>query len=103
MVIDSQRACFDEASGTVRATMMNIATIMKSWRAIEAVIIEYLHRLQYTGLFSVDCKCDPRDGCLKVLDINARGRGQPLDNHMQHQSYLSSVSGCIKEPCAYSS
>jgi D-aspartate ligase len=31
-----------------------------------------LHELRYTGLIEVEYKCDPRDGVLKLLDVNPR-------------------------------
>jgi predicted ATP-grasp superfamily ATP-dependent carboligase len=35
----------------------------------------YLHAIQYRGLFFAEWKRDPRDGVLKLLEINARSAG----------------------------
>jgi predicted ATP-grasp superfamily ATP-dependent carboligase len=40
-----------------------------------SIITRYFQNIQYTGLFGADFKRDPRDGQLKLLEINARSQG----------------------------
>jgi predicted ATP-grasp superfamily ATP-dependent carboligase len=42
------------------------------------VLVHYLKDLQYRGLFGAEYKRDPRDGTLKLLEINARSMGGNL-------------------------
>jgi predicted ATP-grasp superfamily ATP-dependent carboligase len=39
------------------------------------MIVRYFQQIGYTGLFGADFKRDPRDGCVKLLEINARSQG----------------------------
>jgi predicted ATP-grasp superfamily ATP-dependent carboligase len=41
-------------------------------------LIHYLKNLQYRGIFGAEFKRDPRDGTLKLLEINARSMGGNL-------------------------
>lgn len=41
-------------------------------------LIHYLRSLQYRGIFGAELKRDPRDGTLKLLEINARSMGGNL-------------------------
>jgi predicted ATP-grasp superfamily ATP-dependent carboligase len=37
--------------------------------------VDYFHQIQYRGLFGAEFKRDPRDGQLKLLEVNARSMG----------------------------
>jgi predicted ATP-grasp superfamily ATP-dependent carboligase len=39
------------------------------------LIVRYFQQIGYTGLFGADFKRDPRDGGVKLLEINARSQG----------------------------
>jgi predicted ATP-grasp superfamily ATP-dependent carboligase len=41
----------------------------------DQVLTEYLQKIKYTGLFFAEWKQDPRDGVMKLLEINARSAG----------------------------
>jgi predicted ATP-grasp superfamily ATP-dependent carboligase len=62
------------------------------------ILLPYLQGIQYHGLFGAEFKRDPRDGQLKLLEINARSMG---GNYFVMQCGVNDVLAAYRDALGY--